>query len=141
MHTIIFDTNLLLDFFVFKEPTTLPLWVAALNKKFSVCTDQEALDELQDVLRRPQFQCTPEDVKRILNEYLSVAQIKEETRQSAALCRDPLDQKFLNLAVSLAPSLLITKDKLVLKCAGKLKKENVQILNPEKALKLLFPTP
>lgn len=138
MYTVIFDTNLLLDFFVFKEPSTECFWRSALNKDFLVCTDAAALDELKDVLQRPQFKCSAQDAENILREYLSVALLKEENTKSCALCRDPLDQKFLDLAVSIAPCILITKDKLVLKCAGKLKKENVLILNPDKARKLLF---
>ena len=138
MNTVIFDTNLLLDFFVFKDPRTSVLWEAAKERKFKTATCEGALSELEDVLKRPQFKVTSEQLEVIKEEFLSVAEVLPITEEAKARCKDPLDQKFIDLAVSRAPALLISKDKLVLRCARHLRPLGSNILLPEKAISLLL---
>ena len=75
MNTVIFDTNLLLDFFVFKDPKTSVLWEAAKERKFRTATCEGALSELEDVLKRPQFKVTPEQLEAVKEEFLHVAEV------------------------------------------------------------------
>ena len=60
MNTVIFDTNLLLDFFVFHNQETSVLWTAAKERKFKTVTCEGAVAELEDVLKRPQFKISAE---------------------------------------------------------------------------------
>ena len=138
MDTVIFDTNLLLDFFVFKDPKTCVLWEAAKERKFKTATCEDALSELEDVLKRPQFKISPERLEAIKEEFLSVAEILPITTEAKARCKDPLDQKFIDLTVSCSPALLISKDKLVLRCARHLRALGSNILPPEKAIASLL---
>ena len=110
MQTVIFDTNLLLDFFVFRDKTTAPLWEAACAGQFRTVTTQEAIDEFKDVLNRPAFSLTQKAQEEVLKDFLSIAENAAITTEAQARCRDPLDQKFIDLAVSEAPAVLITKD-------------------------------
>lgn len=48
-------------------------------------------------------------------------------------CRDPDDQKFLDIAQFSQAQLLITRDKLVLKAGKRLKKEGTLVLTPQQA--------
>ncbi|WP_289162864.1 putative toxin-antitoxin system toxin component, PIN family [uncultured Parasutterella sp.] len=134
MQTVIFDTNLLLDFFVFRDKTTAPLWEAACAGQFRTVTTQEAIDEFRDVLTRPAFNLTQKAQEEALKDFLSVAENVAVTTEAQARCRDPLDQKFIDLAVSEAPAVLITKDKLVLRCAKRIKKTGSVICSPSTAL-------
>lgn len=138
MNTVIFDTNLLLDFFVFKDPKTSVLWEAAKERKFKTVTCEGAVSELEDVLKRPQFKVTSEQLEVIKKEFLSVAEVLPITAEAKARCKDPLDQKFIDLTVSCTPAILISKDKLVLRCARHLRPLGSNILPPEKAVSLLL---
>ena len=129
MNTVIFDTNLLLDFFVFHNQETSVLWTAAKERKFKTVTCEGAVAELEDVLKRPQS---------IREEFLSVAEILPITTEAKARCKDPLDQKFIDLTLSCSPALLISKDKLVLRCARHLRPLGSNILPPEKAIAFLL---
>ena len=115
MNTVIFDTNLLLDFFVFHNQETSVLWTAAKERKFKTVTCEGAVAELEDVLKRPQFKISAEQLESIREEFLSVAEILPITTEAKARCKDPLDQKFIDLTLSCSPALLISKDKLVLR--------------------------
>lgn len=81
MNTVIFDTNLLLDFFVFKDPKTSVLWEAAKERKFRTATCEGALSELEDVLKRPQFKVTPEQLEAVKEEFLHVAEVLRSRRK------------------------------------------------------------
>ena len=137
MNPVIFDTNLLLDFFVFQDPKTSVLWEAAKERKFRTATCDGALSELEDVLKRPQFKISPERLEAIKEEFLSVAEILPISIEAKARCKDPLDQKFIDLTLSCSPALLISKDKLVLRCARHLRPLGSNILPPEKAIAFL----
>lgn len=89
MNTVIFDTNLLLDFFVFKDPKTSVLWEAAKERKFRTATCEGALSELEDVLKRPQFKVTPEQLEAVKEEFLHVAEVLPITTEAKARCKDP----------------------------------------------------
>ena len=138
MNPVIFDTNLLLDFFAFQDPKPSVLWEAAKERKFRTATCDGALSELEDVLKRPQFKISPERLEAIKEEFLSVAEILPISIEAKARCKDPLDQKFIDLTLSCSPALLISKDKLVLRCARHLRPLGSNILPPEKAIAILL---
>ena len=138
MNPVIFDTNLLLDFFVFKDPKTSVLWEAAKERKFRTATCEGAVAEIEDVLKRPQFKISAEQLESIREEFLSVAEILPITTEAKARCKDPLDQKFIDLTLSCTPALLISKDKIVLRCARHLRPLGSNILPPEKAIAFLL---
>ena len=104
MNTVIFDTNLLLDFFVFHNQETSVLWTAAKERKFKTVTCEGAVAELEDVLKRPQFKISAEQLESIREEFLSVAEILPITTEAKARCKDPLDQKFIDLTFKLFSS-------------------------------------
>lgn len=138
MHTVIFDTNLLLDFFVFSDPRTVPLWEAAKNGTICVVTSEPCLFELRDVLTRSQFNLSSSEVEDAVQSFCKVAKIKEVTHAASAKCKDPDDQKFLDLLEESAPAILVTKDKLVLRCRRLVLKLGCDILEPLKAANLFF---
>jgi PIN domain protein len=89
-------------------------------------------------LKRPQFKISAEQLESIREEFLSVAEILPITTEAKARCKDPLDQKFIDLTLSCSPALLISKDKLVLRCARHLRPLGSNILPPEKAIAFLL---
>lgn len=68
-----------------------------------------------------------------LVKYLGVGELVMQNTLRLPVCRDPDDQKFLELARDAAAKTLITKDKALLKLAGKCVRAGLfHILTPEK---------
>src|SRR5215213_2489447 len=84
--------------------------------------------ELADVLNRPKFEkyVTHDERMRFMVSFLKVAEMVEIS-QSIAVCRDPKDDKLLELAVSGKADFLVTGDKDLL------------VLNPLHRVEIITP--
>jgi len=84
--------------------------------------------ELADVLNRPKFDkyVTHDERMRFMVSFLKVAEMVEIS-QSIAVCRDPKDDKLLELAVSGKADFLVTGDKDLL------------VLNPLHRVEIITP--
>lgn len=106
----VFDTNTLVSAFLFKNSNPRKAIDRALETgKIFVST--EAHTELEEVFLRPKFdKYLPQQVRLlILREFAELA-ISEEVTETIAECRDPKDNKFLGLAITVAASCIITGD-------------------------------
>ena len=101
MNTVIFDTNLLLDFFVFKDPKTSVLWEAAKERKVRTATCDGAVSELEDVLKRPQFKVTSEQLEVIKEEFLIVGNLAMFRTEYRSRRKQKQDAKILWIRSSL----------------------------------------
>jgi putative PIN family toxin of toxin-antitoxin system len=120
MQIAVFDTNVLLDLFVFNDFRAIHLKQALLDKKIDAIATPRTLEEFADVLSRPLFSLTTVDQKKILQQWTSLARILDDKNivQSPWKCQDPDDQVFLDLAYTARPCSLISKDNEVLKFAN-----------------------
>lgn len=120
MQIAVFDTNVLLDLFVFNDFRAIHLKQALLDKKIDAIATPRTLEEFADVLSRPLFSLTTVDQKKILQQWISLARILDDKNivQSPWKCQDPDDQVFLDLAYTARPCTLISKDNEVLKFAN-----------------------
>lgn len=134
---IVADTNFLLDIYIFNNPISSELFELLKDENFIFYRTEETLAELEDVLRRPQFQLSENQINSILCQWTNNSQELKTVAECSVKCRDIHDQKFLNLAFSLTPSFLITKDKDLLKVKSKAGKTGVNIIEPEHLLRLL----
>jgi putative PIN family toxin of toxin-antitoxin system len=127
--TVILDTNILLDIFVFDDQRAHPLRAALSNQELDALVTEDTLDELIDVISRPQFSLDKQKQAEILLQWRSWSRlVKQSDLQFAPWkCKDRDDQVFINLAFSFKPSTLISKDKLLLKLAKRAIKEEVII--------------
>lgn len=127
--TVILDTNILLDIFVFDDQRAHPLRAALINQEFDAPVTQDTLDELADVISRPQFSLDKIQQVDILLQWQNWSRLVESSDLQVApwKCKDRDDQVFINLAYSYKPSTLISKDKLVLKLAKRAIKDQVTI--------------
>ena len=129
MKTVIFDTNVLLDLFVFNDFRALHVKEALVNKKLKALATPMTIEEFADVISRPLFSLEQSSQEQILSEWRNLASvIPDETLSSAPWkCQDPDDQIFLDLAYTSKPCLLISKDNELLRLAKKALKEEVTI--------------
>ena len=129
MNTVVFDTNVLLDLFVFNDFRAIHLKQALLEKQIDALATPKTLEEFADVISRPLFSLEPAAQETILLQWRSLARIVDEQNlaPSSWCCQDPDDQVFLDLAFTAKPCILISKDNEVLKFASQALKENVLI--------------
>ena len=129
MNTVVFDTNVLLDLFVFNDFRAIHLKQALLEKQIDALATPKTLEEFADVISRPLFSLEPAAQETILLQWRSLARIVDEQNlaPSSWRCQDPDDQVFLDLAFTARPCILISKDNEVLKFASQALKENVLI--------------
>jgi putative PIN family toxin of toxin-antitoxin system len=114
---IILDTNIVLDVFVFNDPASAPLKQALIDKKYQWIATPPMRDELQRVLaykhivkRLVFYNITASDV---LAQFDKFVQLQAVAPKAGAICKDPDDQKFIDLSVACKTTLL-SKDKAVL---------------------------
>jgi putative PIN family toxin of toxin-antitoxin system len=131
--TVVLDTNVLLALWLFRDPVVESLHAALaahlLQPVRSVATDAE----FAEVLARPElFSVAPERQARLLDAWQSMASPVEVIQSAPWVCRDPLDQKFLDLAVSVQAGWLISRDRDLLKLARKTRRQGLLIVTPER---------
>jgi putative PIN family toxin of toxin-antitoxin system len=121
MKTVIFDTNVLLDLFVFNDFRAIHLKQALLEQKIDALASSTTLEEFADVISRPLFALDANTQKDIFHQWKSNARILEENIVIKAPweCRDSDDQIFLDLAFTAKPCTLITKDHEILRLASR----------------------
>ena len=129
MKSVVLDTNVLLDIFVFNDFRAVHLKQTLIDRQVDALATSKTLEEFADVISRPLF-CLEQEVQdRILSQWHSIARVLDDETLLIApwQCQDPDDQVFLNLAYTAKPSLLISKDNEVLKLANRAIKEDLLI--------------
>ena len=127
--TIVLDTNIVLDLFIFADPATPALRAALEAKSLRWVATQVMRDELERVLAYTQivprmrfYQVTAEDVLAHFDAWVELLPVAPKARY---VCKDADDQKFIELAVA-HQSLLLSKDKAVLTMAKRLRPLGVE---------------
>lgn len=112
--TVILDTNILLDVFVFNDPAAEPIRQALHTGQLNWLATQPMRDELARVLAYPKIasrlvfcQLVKEDVLAKFDQH---ARLVPAAPKASMTCRDADDQKFIDLAVQHS-ALLLSKDK------------------------------
>jgi putative PIN family toxin of toxin-antitoxin system len=129
MKTVIFDTNVLLDIFVFNDFRAIHLKAALVDKQVKALATPKTIEEFADVISRPLFSLEKSAQEYILSEWRNLTTIMEdETLLNAPWqCQDPDDQVFLDLAFTSKPCLLLSKDNELLKISKKASLEGIFI--------------
>ena len=124
---LILDTNIILDLFVFNDPdlaSLKPTLLAGLeSKQLNWIATQDMRIELERVLTYPKitprmafYQVTAAEV---LDKFDQLATLVEPAPKAQWACKDPDDQRFIDLAVQHKATLL-SKDQAVLCMAKRL---------------------
>ena len=129
MKTVIFDTNVLLDLFIFNDFRAIHIKQALIDYQIDALASRQTLEEFNEVISRPLFSLEQDAQEQIAQEWQSLARIIDDQKMIAApwQCRDIDDQIFLDLAYTSRPCILLSKDNEVLRWAGLAAKEGVLI--------------
>jgi putative PIN family toxin of toxin-antitoxin system len=123
---LVLDTNVWLDWLVFDDPSVAARRAAVVDGRAEVYIDQACEEELARVLAYPR-RGRPLDAaaQAVCLERCRAAARRPDVlaaRATAPLprCRDPHDQKFLQLAQSCGADFLVTRDRELLVLARRL---------------------
>ena len=130
INLVVLDTNILLDILVFEDPSIMVLKDALQSGYLTAWTREEILEEFTEVIARPAFKLATELQEKLAQQARELQLIDNTSALSPApfRCADEDDQVFLDLALKLAPCLLISKDKEVLKLKSRAHPHGVFIL-------------
>jgi putative PIN family toxin of toxin-antitoxin system len=126
---LVLDTNVILDLLVFKDPSAESIRLLLDAKQVDAIRTPASMAELIDVIGRPVFKLSREDQASIVQAWEASSRLLENTAIEPApfTCRDPDDQVFINMAYSLRPALLLSKDLRVLELQAIAKQHGVDI--------------
>lgn len=123
----VFDTNVLVSALLFAESKPARAFFLALRGAV-LLTSLAALHELSNVLHRKKFDkyITIEEREQFLDQYTQSA-ITIDIHETIQACRDPKNDKFLEIATNGAATYLITGD------------PDLLVLHPFRAIPIISP--
>ncbi len=140
----VLDTNTVMALWVFEDPALLALKMVLDGPQIRLASRADAIEELRRVLAYRQFAVPEARQPEILSQYsarCSGTPLTNDAPLPLPQCRDPDDQKFLEIARDSCASHLVTRDKLLLKLARhRLIRPHYRILTPE-AMQAELPHP
>ena len=113
---VVIDTQIIMDWLVFADPHLIPLAEALESGQLEWIGSPAMLDELRHVLGRGVAADRLPDLARSEEAFVRLCRtIDAEPAPAVSLvCRDPDDQKFIDLAVAERATWLLSRDKAVL---------------------------
>jgi putative PIN family toxin of toxin-antitoxin system len=131
---VVLDTNVVLDWLLFSEPSCRALALQLETGQFAWHTSAPMRVELLSVLLRPQFLAWKPNCEYILSAFdrwAIVAPIDfPAPGPSAPRCRDAHDQKFIDLAYARSARWLFSRDRALLDLAKPARARGLEILTP-----------
>jgi putative PIN family toxin of toxin-antitoxin system len=127
---VILDTNTLLDWLLFNDRSVAGIRQRHEDRTIRLIATLRMRDELALVIARPQFEKhfnETRQVEQLVAEFDALVHLVPApptllSDPHPLLCKDPDDQIFIDLALASSPCILVSKDKLVLAVAKRLKK-------------------
>lgn len=134
----VFDTNVIVSAVLFNTSVPGQAFIRSLDDGM-ILISRSLIEELDNVLRRDKFDryVTAEERERFLETLIRESKLVETT-ESIQACRDPKDDRVLELAINGSASFIVTGDSdlLVLNPF-----RSVQIVTPAKLLELFDKSP
>lgn len=119
--TIVIDTNVLLDLFVFHDPRWADLLAAIESKEIDAITRADCRAEYLAVLHYQHLSLDDDSRLAAAARFDALLRLVDVDSKAIRLpvCTDRDDQKFMELARDAGASILISKDKALLKLGRK----------------------
>jgi len=129
----VIDTNVVLDWLVFNEPSVQPLVEAIMTGKLRWIATAAMLAEQRHVVSGRVCSRWRADPDVIVNAHERWVCVVETPPAAARLrCTDPDDQMFIDLALAQRAPWLLTHDRALLKLARRARPYGTQILPPQR---------
>jgi predicted nucleic acid-binding protein len=131
---LVLDTNVVLDWLVFRNPGCRALVDALETRRAHWMTTVAMRQELAHVLARGTLAAWRPDLASIEAAHRRFAVTVETSNaptRPQLRCTDPDDQKFVDLALQIGDACLLSRDRAVLKLARRAREAGFAILTPE----------
>lgn len=131
---VVLDTNVILDWLVFAEPSVAPMAKALASCELRWVAWAGMLNELREVLSRPGLERWAHRLQPAWLHAEAACTLVERPRHDLPLrlvCSDRADQKFIDLAIVWKAPWLLTRDKALLRLARRAKLKGVIVCRPE----------
>jgi uncharacterized protein len=131
---LVLDTNVVFDWLVFENPAVAPIVSALEAGTLSWVATQAMQDEMAHVLQRGLTSRPVLDPGAWQLAWQRHALMVEPPvlPLHAPRCSDPDDQKFIDLAIGVRATWLLTRDRALLKLARRARAYGVAVLTPER---------
>ena len=130
----VLDTNVLLDLWLFDEPSTRALRAAIESGAVRALRNADTDAELADVLGRPCFGLDEPARAAVLERWAACSEPIAAAFPAPLACTDPDDQKFLDAAFTVRADWLLTRDKALLRLARRAVAAGLRITRPSAAM-------
>lgn len=130
---VVFDTNVLLDFWVFDDPLARPLRAAFDAGRVLALRSADCDAEFAEVLARACFALDADRRAGLLAAWCGKAIPIPHVGPAPFACSDPRDQKFVELAVCARADALVTKDRALLALRRRAARVGLKIVAPATA--------
>ena len=129
---VVVDTQVVMDWLVFNDPRVQPLASALTAGVLRWLVAPAMRDEIRHVLDRGVAASYGPDLAFIEAQFDAHAHAVDAAEPSSRLvCRDPDDQKFIDLALARSARWLVSRDKALLALAKRARPRGLVILKPE----------
>ncbi len=128
--TIVLDTNIVLDLWLYLDPVMPALLEALTSKRVDWVATQVMRDELERVLAYPHIVLRMQKGRLVAEDVLAqfdrFARVVPVVDRAPYVCKDADDQKFIDLACAYSCA-LVSKDKAVLTMRNRLARVGVLV--------------
>lgn len=132
---IVIDTQVVMDWLVFRDERVKPLALAVTSGAVRWLVAPAMRDEIRHVLGRGVAAAYAPDLPFIESQFDAHAEPAEppaaQPLAGRLVCRDPDDQKFIDLALQAPARWLVSRDKAVLQLAKRARARGLEIVKPE----------
>ena len=133
---IVIDTQVVMDWLVFRDARVQALAQAVTAGSVRWLVEPAMRNEIRHVLGRGVAASYAPDLAFIEAQFDTLAQATEapppQPLAGRMVCRDPDDQKFIDLAVAAGARWLVSRDKAVLALAKRARARGLLIVTPER---------
>ena len=130
----VLDTNVLLDLWLFNDPSVRPLRAAIDAGSLRAIRSRECDAEFEEVLAREGFGLDGAARAEMLTRWARCSEPIEDVAPAPIICADPDDQKFLDAAFTVRADWLLTRDKALLRLARRAVAAGLRITRPSAAM-------
>jgi uncharacterized protein len=139
---VVLDTNVVLDWLLFRDASCVDLSGALHTGQLQWHATPSMRGELASVAQRVELQSWNPDCEHILSTFDRLTRLCDEAPCAAGATgqlrsRDPDDQKFIDLAVSVKAAWLFSRDRALLRLARPAQGLGIRILTPARWQQLL----
>jgi len=126
MLRVVFDTNVFISAFLFRESTSREVLNLARQREITLITSPSILSETAKKLRE-KFKWPEHNIQKVLRQTSRLAELTNPKQKLTVIKADESDNRILECAVSGKASLILSGDKHILKIKNY---QNIPIMKP-----------